>query len=222
MTLTGRTASAPAPDAGAGAPAAGGSDPALIAAIDGVLTALREGRMKDLMAMTYIPDAAKPGMQPVIDLTNKMDRVDKAFKAKFGKGFIESASSNPMMGQMANMNPMAGMGSVAALKTLKSSDFKVAINGDTASATNAALPQPLTFKKVGAQWLMYDKNMENAGPQMAAMAPMLTPIGKAFDELATDVEAGKYADANAAMTAFGAKVQALMAQMMGGKGGGGG
>jgi hypothetical protein len=53
---------------------------------------------------------------------------------------------------------------------------------------------------------------------------MMQPIGDAMNELAGEVEAGKYASADLAMAAFGQKMQGVMQKMMGGMkppGGGG-
>jgi hypothetical protein len=116
---------------------------------------------------------------------------------------------------------MGAMGNPEKLKTLKSSDFKVTMNGDTATATTDSIPKPVNFKKIDGKWLVFEQNMEANAAQMAAMGPMMAPMTQAFDETASEVEAGKYADANAAMTALGAKIQSAMAAMMGGPPGGG-
>jgi hypothetical protein len=115
------------------------------------------------------------------------------------------------------MGGLNGLPNFDQVKSLKGSDFKGAVNGDSATATANGVP-PLQFKKVDGKWMF----APTIDPAMAAAVTgnaMVGPAGKAMEELAPEVEAGKYPDANAAIMALGAKVAAAMG--MGGPPGGG-
>jgi hypothetical protein len=216
LALTGKGPAVAAAPSGTPAPegaAAAATDPEVLAAIDSLLGAVREGRLSDVTAMTYIPEASKAAVQPLLDFIGSFARVDAAFKAKFGKGFIESASTNPMigaqMGQMGQMGQIVGLPSADQAKSLKASDFKAAVTGDSATATANGIAMPLQFKKVDGKW-MFAPAIDPAMAGAVTGNPMAMMAGKAFAELGPEVEAGKYADANAAIAALGAKVAAAM------------
>jgi hypothetical protein len=217
QALSGRgvaTASAAAAEkpaeAPAAAPAAGGqSDPALAAAVDAFLNAGREGRFLDAAGMTYVPESAQAAGAQNKVLAGKLERIDKAFKSKYGKGLIDALLSNPMAAPFAgNITELRGVDPAKA-KTLKAADLNIAMSGDIGTVSGGGLSKPLTFKKVDGKWLFYDKGLEDPA-ELAMGAALMGPLTKATDALAGEVEAGKYPDVNAAVMAFLMKMQAAL------------
>lgn len=210
LALTGRSAptTAPAPKeasaAPSGAPAApGAADPALKSTAEAFLAASQQKKWADLAAMADVPDASRQSLAAMLQLSDKKDRLDAAFKGKFGKGFVESMSANPMMAQAMKdqgFNP-------AEFAKAKPEDITVSSNGDEGSVSVPGAGKPVPFKRINGKWLWSDPSLQMVG-MMGAMA---APLGKAIDDFSGEVEAGKYPDANAAIAAF----QMKMAQAMG-------
>jgi hypothetical protein len=211
LALTGRAgpAAAPAPKEGsasaspAGSPAAGAADPALKSTAEAFLAASQQKKWADLAAMADVPEGSRQSLAAMLQLSDKKDRLDAAFKSKFGKGFVESMSANPMMAQAMKdqgFNP-------AEFAKAKPEDITVSSNGDEGSVSVPGAAKAMPFKRVNGKWLWSDPSLQMVG-MMGAMAG---PLGKAIDDFAGEVEAGQYPDANAAIAAF----QLKMAQAMG-------
>jgi hypothetical protein len=216
LALTGKgpavaaaASTAPVADAAGGAAVGAAADPALKATATALVTATKEKRWPDVAALFNVPEDSRGSLATMLQMSEKQERLDAAFKAKFGKGLLESAASNPMLAQafaQKGFDP-------TTVSKLSPADLVTTSSGDQGSAT--ASGTTLQFKKIDGKWLYSDSIVEAMGPQIAMMAPMMAPLGKAIDDFAGEVEAGKYPDANAAIQAL----QAKLMQAMGGMGG---
>lgn len=147
-------------------------------------------------------DADKALLRQALSLAPKMKKLDAACKAKFNQSFLDMAKQ--MGGQTGS--PLEDV------KGIKAADLPVKVEGDAAEFT---LPngQPFKMVKKDGKWLIDPAGAGIQMDQLAAQGPKLPAFGKAVDELTTEVEAGKYANFQAFLMAFG--------QKMGGGGGGG-
>ncbi len=207
--------SSPTPEAGT----ADASGPK--AALASFLAASKASDQNAVMAMIDMPEAARKALMP---MTSASQRVDKAFRSKFGMSFAEAMSQGGGMGAMAGMSGMNPAAQFAAMQELSADDFSVQVNGDTASATAASAPdKPLTFKNVNGKWLLSMPELTAAmsGPQAAMMTQMSGPISKAMESYAAMVESGKYPDAAAAVADFQNVLQSAIMGGMKPQGGGG-
>jgi hypothetical protein len=80
--------------------------------------------------------------------------------------------------------------------------------GDTATVKVKSEDKPLKLVKKDGKWLADLASMEL--PPSTEVAKMADPMIKAANELASEISAGKYADANAAKAAMGQKMAAAM------------
>ena len=108
------------------------------------------------------------------------------------------------------------------------------VTADSALLTSPDQEQDMKLVKVDGRWFIDLDGTIGDDPQMQQMIPMLrmmaTPIinqiGQASEEVANQINAGKFSNADAAVTAFSDKmskiVESLLGGMMGGPGGGGG
>jgi hypothetical protein len=165
-----------------------------------MLAAAKEKRWPDLAAMMDVPDDARGGLAALLQMSEKQERLDAAFKSKFGKTMLEAMSSNPMVAEAMKNRGF----DPASIAKLSPSDLQATSNGDSGTVTAGGAS--LSFKKVNGKWLYSDQMLQMAG-MMGGMAPAL---GKAMDDLAGEIEAGKYPDATAAVAALTAKMQAAM------------
>jgi hypothetical protein len=188
----------------AASPPAGGDAKATAVAF---FTAAKNEDQATLFTLMDLPDDVKSTLAPMA-IASK--RLDDAFKAKFGKTFTEAAAEQPGVGAM--MGNMSMGGGFNAFKDVDTANLTVETVGDTATATAGAMS--LTLRNVAGKWLVSIPEMNAMGGQLGAMAPMLKTLAGAMDSLATEVESGKYADANAAFAAFMTKVQSAMGGMM--------
>ncbi len=213
------TVAAPAPVAAESAPAASGQqaaaqapvDPALLAAADKFINAVRAGNGASIVEWSNITDAdSKQVLAVVLGLNDAMIPVDKACRAKFQKSMVDVMSASPMLG--ASMKMMGGgMGDLSKLETLKVSDLEFTVNGDHASAKSAAFGQPASFVKKDGAWVV---DLSEAAAMSAPLKPQLAMFGKLSDIFKTwgnDITAGKFADVNAAAMGLQAGMMKMMA-----------
>jgi len=208
----------PAPDAPAatavvdGQPAGvAATDTALSAAIDKALGSMQAGKMSELAAMSNVSTGNREALTSLLGAQDNLMAADQACRAKFKQSAVQVLSTLP--GAAAGIAQMGGgQVDLEKLRTIKSSDLKIAVSGDNATATSDALPQPLRFVKKDGAWL-YDVSAVEpmlAMPQMKMGASM----GAVMKQWADDINAGKYADAATAAQGFLAAVMPLMQQMM--------
>ncbi len=143
----------------------------------------------------------------------KLTHLNKACRAKFGKG-LESTPVGQTLGK-----GMKG----DQFKSLAAADFEVSESGDTATASHADLPQPLSLVRVEGQWFVDfggmlgqmaqtpgAANTTAAAKQMQAMmGSMMTTLSSDLDQITADVESGKLGS----IGAVGKALQERMAAM---------
>jgi hypothetical protein len=194
---------------GEAAPAAEGS---AAAAFEGLLSAFKTGQVSTVVDSVHVSDPAN--RQLLAGIASTLDKAisfDGAVKAKFGKGFIELAG-----GQMAGMMPGA-MPNMADLQSVSMSDFRVEEDGDTASVYHNDDPEPAKLIKVDGRWKLDLTEEEQKlkdqpqGEQYKQLIAFALPlVGKALDELKTEVEADAYPSAEMLMTGIQVKMGGLM------------
>lgn len=201
------------------AAAPGGTPPELVSAVDAFLAAVKTNKQSEAVGMLYLPPESA-GVRPVlVQLAAASDKVDAACRAKFNVGFADiTKQMAASMGAAAGGGGMGGMSGMSggltpdAIAAIKPGDIKYGVEDDKASVTLPGAPAPLEFVKSEGKWMF------NPGPEMAAVAPTLTtmgaPLAKAMEDLAADIEAGKFASTQAVGTGF---MQKLMAAMQGAK-----
>jgi len=138
---------------------------------------------------------SKENIKAAMGMMSAFSKLEAAAKAKFGTGFAGAA---------AMAGPGAGM-DLEKIKSLTSKDMTVTVEGDSASASNDAIPTPMKLKKVGDQWLIDMPEVDN--PMIVQMAPMMT---KALEDVAADITAGKITDMQAAQMALQQKIMGGM------------
>lgn len=191
-----------APPAGAPAratPAATGEGPE--AAMAEFLRASREGRFADAASYFFATDpAAQQVLKASMEIAPAIKKLDDACKAKFGQSMTEAAQA---MGGGAMGGPTAG------LTDIDPATLRYEVRGDTADVLGG--PQALKMVRVGGRWLI---DTSPFAGELAMAAPMVGQFGgmaRAMEELAAEVNAGRYQNIQMVMMA--------MMQKMGGPGG---
>lgn len=199
----------PAPEAGGSAAIDPNSPQATIQAL---LDLTKSGSFDKLPDLFYSSsDQEKQTLAAIMGIAPKFKHLNDAMKAKFGKGLEELA------GGAGGMPGVSGDLDFEKLKNINASDFQVSVSGDTAQATPPGGGKALKLVKKDNKWLV-ENPFGGSGPeaqQIAMALPMLPAIGTAADELAGEVEAGKYADPQSALAAFQQKM--MKAAMPGGR-----
>lgn len=94
-------------------------------------------------------------------------------------------------------------------------DAEVQESGDTATVTPKDHPgQKLTLKRINGEWKIDLSSMPGAS-MLSSMMPMMKKMNQANDELAADIQAGKYATVADAQKA---SAQTMMSTVFGGSG----
>ena len=192
---------APAPAAAANTPAAPAAnateDQAAIGAlIDQVQPLLAAGKMQEALPLIHSTPATKPVLEASAVASAAYAKADAACKAKFKKSAAEILSSNPMLwAALKQMDPNS-------YAWLSSKDFAVEVTGDRATATTSKLPTPMNFIKVDGKWMVYEAELEAAGPAVAQAGMMVKAMGDVFGSWAAKIEAGEYPTEQAAGMGF--------------------
>lgn len=154
-------------------------------------------------------DSEQQTVRAMVGMAPKAKKLDNAVKAKFGKPFqdLVKEMAGAAAGDMGNMSGMAGGLEFDGITS--AADVPVQVVGETATFT---LPsnEPLVMKQRDGKWLV-DISAQLA--QMGMLAPMMSGMGNVMEELAADVEAGKFATFQDLMMGFGQKMQGLMGGM---------
>lgn len=167
-----------------------------------------------MMATMHASDPAdEPSLAALRAVAGPTMRLDKALRAKFGKGLAE------ITGQQGTT---AGGLDAAALATMTPEQVSINSTGSKATANFPNSPVASQLIKVDNQWFVdYSATtaaqLEKAGvnpAQARAMVGMMANLGPAFEALAADVESGKIASEQDFMPAM----QRRMMEAMGGGG----
>lgn len=171
------------------------------AAMAEFLRASREGRFADAAAYFFVTDpAAQQVLKASMEMAPAMKKLDDACKAKFGQTLSEAA-------QAMGAGPMGGP--AAGLTDIDPATLRYEVRGDSADVLGG--PQPLKMVRVGGKWLI---DMSPFAGELAMAAPMVGQFGamaRAMEELASEVNAGRYQNMQMVMMA--------MMQKLGGPGG---
>jgi hypothetical protein len=171
-------------------------DPKILATLDAYFAAMKAEKWEDMLALVHASSPqSKENIKAALGMMGAFSKLEAAAKAKFGTGFAGAA---------AMAGPGAGM-DLEKIKALTSKDMIVTVEGESASASNEAIPTPMKLKKVEGNWLIDMPEVDN--PMIAQMAPMMT---KALEEVAADITAGKITDMQAAQMALQQKIMGGM------------
>jgi hypothetical protein len=187
------------------------------------IAASREGRGADSLAFIYV---SNPQVRQLLESSTPSSaanvRLNSATKAKFGKSLQEIVASIPGVGEAMSQNlkgnPLSDLSLIEKLSGASLNDITIA--GETATATFEGGSDPQKFIKQNGAWLLNldSPQLETAAGMMSQMGPriaaMNTALAKVTDELAFEVEAGKFADEASFSAAFMTKIQQAMMQMM--------
>ncbi len=189
-----------------------------------VLTAQHElnkqGKFAEMIRYVNVPDdELRTVMVTMGRSLEKIERLDKAFMAKYQKSLKEASASSPVLSQL-----MRGVG-VALEKAQKSrtveiDQYRVEMNGDTATVHTPVDDKPDTFKKIGGVWLEEVEQIEQARAMAPMINKMFVPMAAIFEEVAGEVEGGRHATSDEAVSAIEQKLVPLLQQLQGGGAGG--
>lgn len=204
---------AEAPGTASATPAAGGISAGEIpgdapddlkAAVAAYVGALNGGDAETQAAMTYADsEQGKSLIESMKGIGLKVSALDKIFQAKYGQKFSELAGK-----QSGGMG-----GGMFAGSSVDPAKLTVSVEGEHGKVSGAGLPQAMNFSKIKGKWVV-DISEEAKSPMMAMASKMMDPIKDAMGEFTSNVEAGKYDSADAAMKAFMSQMQALMMKAM--------
>lgn len=192
--------------------AASGPEAELLSALDSYLNASRSNKPSDMLAILDVPESAKENVKTLLEIADTFMKLDEACKAKAGGSFTDALKT--MSGGAGAMGMNFASIDTERLKTLSTRDFTWAIQSGTAAASNAVIPQPITFRKVGGEWKVSEPQLVQA----AAMAPMVAPIAGVAETLTAEVEAGRYKSPDEVAMAFQRKLMEMMGGGMAPKG----
>jgi len=211
----------PSPESAPVASLPPGVTPELAAAVESLLATIKSGNQTDTIALMYFPPGSENLKVPLTQMAGAATRLDAACRAKFNVGLSEVTSQLGGAGAAMGAGGMGGPNLTPdQVASLTVADLQFIVNGDSANVTIPGAPQPLLFVHSEGRWLLDAGLTKNA--QAVAMIPMLAgPLSGAFEELASEIEAGKYANAQAVGPAMIQKLTAAMTGAAGGPGGGG-
>lgn len=175
------------------------------AALAVVDTALA-GDMNALRALLYITPETQPTIDAIVQIGEGMRVLDKACSAKFGKRFSEAASESA--GAAAG-----GLGGILdAVETPGFDPNSLTYTMKGSAEAEVSSPQssgPSLFRLSDSKWLL-DLEVAKLPPQFGMAVPHAPKIKTAILEVAGEVEAGTYADINAVLQAYTAKLIAAL------------
>lgn len=201
-----------------------GSHPDLLATLDSLIAASQTQDFAAIRPFLHIP----PDMAPILDAIGKASvsqkKLESALRAKFNAGIEDLFKQTPAGAAASQMGGGMTLGGMdpKKLKDVKAADLKPTVNGDKATVTFPGSAQPAEFVLIDGKWLL-NTGLDKLPPQqLEAITKMVGPIGQALEELAADVQAGKFQTLQAAAVGFLQKLQPILGQFGGGPGGGGG
>lgn len=171
---------------------ANAADAATVAAIkqslNDALAALQAGDAAKLKQFIITPPEDADAMNTFVSLMANAMHLQKAVTTKFGDQ-AKQAFGNGMQMDMPSAQQIDAMLAKAQFRTT---------GPDTVAMTVPGSPQAVPLKKNGAVWAIDLTSALKEQPQAAVMLPaiamMVKPIATSFDKIASDVDAGKYAN----------------------------
>lgn len=177
------------------------------------IAAMKEGRWDDVKAMYVVKtDAGRKMLDAAFKANAAGARVDKAFRSKFNTSFAEALKAAPGGEMIASAMAQTSQGDLSGIDETA---VKYTRN-ETGVKIEMGVGMPLQAAEIDGAWKFDGSQLDAMAPAMAMQSQMLDGFVSAQDSFAGRVEAGEFADANAAAMAF---MQAMQAAMMGGGGG---
>ncbi|MBY0112716.1 MAG: hypothetical protein K2Y21_07840 [Phycisphaerales bacterium] len=138
-----------------------------------IYAALESGDTNAVLAHTKLADPAHEAtVRAIAELSGAQRALDAACQEKFGKTLTDVQAA-----------------AVGKSAPKSAADYKVTVEGDTATVTNDADPSPTKLIRENGKWLL-DSSSLASGPA-AMMAQMAEPIKKAMTSITEDVKSGK-------------------------------
>lgn len=198
--------------AGEIAPAAPGDETGAIRAALGRFIAA--SKANDSRAMVGVIDLESPAaaQDPIAAATRASIKAETACRAKFQKSQEDVIKLIPLFGPLISQQTAQ---LAAVYNAVDPSKAEIQIAGNTARITGGGLPFPIPMVQVNGKWLVNPGAL--AGGASAGPAVQLyTKLAAITDAWADDINAGKFADADAAAADLGPKLQALFTSIGGG------
>lgn len=164
--------------------------------IDPALTA-RVGEFVDSMKAGETNLDFITGSAPIVKMVEASGNLDRKLRAKFQSSFAEAMGP---MGQ-GTLNPKA-------FESLTARDATITMKSPTSAVVAFSGVPELPFSKVDGAWKM--DMMAMLGPNAAMTGMIAGPMTTVLNDLAADVEAGKFADLAAFQAALGEKMMNMM------------
>jgi len=179
--------------------------------------------------MLFKSEAERQAMESLLPVMMSAKKLDDACKAKFGKDLaglaqdtkVPAIKANPMFSMLT---PVMGKGPAGMMDPDAADKAAVRVVSKTeAEATLAGEPKPEKLVKDKGVWKVTSGDDDaGAGAQViGAMGPIVKAMGGAFDTVAGNITADKYATADDMLTDLSAQLMGAMGGAMGGPGGGG-
>lgn len=163
-------------------------DPALTARVAEFVDSMKAGETN----LDFIT-----GPEPIVKMVEASGNLDRKLRAKFQSSFAEAMGP---MGQ-GTLNPKA-------FESLTAQDATITMkSANSAVVAFSGVPE-LPFSKVDGAWKM--DMMAMLGPNAAMTGMIAGPMTTVLNDLAADVEAGKFADLAAFQAALGEKMMNMM------------
>ncbi len=180
------------------------------------IAAMKEGRWDDVKAMYVVKtDAGRKMLDAAFKANAAGGRVDKAFRSKFNTSFAEALKAAPGGQMIASAMAQMSQGDLSGVDESAVKYTKT----DAGVKIEMGVGMPLQAAEIDGAWKFDGAQIDAMAPAMAMQSQMLDGFVTMQESFAGRVEAGEFADANAAAMAF---MQAMQSAMMGGGGGGGG
>jgi len=177
-------------------------------AVESYYNLVREGRFDEASQQVTGDEETLAQYRLSMDMASGAARLDNAIQAKFpGK------TLNDALGQLAAMG--FNSDTLKGVQDVSSMTFKANDDG-TVDVTSPTMPMPMTFREVDGQWKL---DMASLKPMLSQAGGLLEPFKAIFNELANEVDEGKYENVEAVGSALTSKLQAAMMGAMGGMGG---
>lgn len=177
-------------------------------AVESYYNLVREGRFDEASQQVTGDEETLAQYRLSMDMASGAARLDNAIQAKFpGK------TLNDALGQLAAMG--FNSDTLKGVQDVSSMTFKANDDG-TVDVTSPTMPMPMTFREVDGQWKL---DMASLKPMLSQAGGLLEPFKAIFNELANEVDEGKYENVEAVGSALTSKLQAAMMGGMGGMGG---
>lgn len=177
-------------------------------AVESYYNLVREGRFDEASQQVTGDEETLAQYRLSMDMASGAARLDNAIQAKFPGNTLNDA-----LGQLAAMG--FNSDTLKGVQDVSSMTFKANDDG-TVDVTSPTMPMPMTFREVDGQWKL---DMASLKPMLSQAGGLLGPFKAIFNELANEVDEGKYENVEAVGSALTSKLQAAMMGAMGGMGG---